>query len=67
MQPEDIPLPPVDKPQTPIAISEEVAMLDEAATAVDGIPDATPGRRRLRHSLISSLLLLTTDQVLQKR
>jgi hypothetical protein len=34
---------------------------------VDGIPDATPRRRRLRHSLISSLLLLTTDRVLQKR
>jgi hypothetical protein len=42
VQPEDVLPPPVDKPHTPIATSEEVAMSDEAATAVDGIPDATP-------------------------
>lgn len=42
VQPEDVPLPPVEKPQTPIATSEEVAMSNEVATTVDGIPDATP-------------------------
>ena len=42
VQPEDVPLAPVDKPQTPIATSEEVAMSDEVATTVNGIPDATP-------------------------
>ena len=42
VQPEDVPLPSVDKPQTPISTSEEIAISDEAATAVDGIPDATP-------------------------
>lgn len=67
VQPEDVPPPPVDKPQTPIATSEEVAMSDEAATAWMGYPTPHPRLRRLRHSLISSLLLLTTDRVLQKR